>query len=866
MRKAVLIIALSLISIIVLQAEEKEVYEVDVADIKLSTLLSDLKDRYDIYISFNDDELSKYSISLTKEFSSIDKLLDRLLKSTKLQFSKEDNSYIIYPLEEKISLPIFKGVVLDIATGRTLIGANVIYEGGSVQTDRFGQFTLNSLEPKVCKVNVSYVGFEQIEFTCIEKSNNIIYLNQLTTNINQVDVVGDNATSSRIEVGEESGKLKLNPEIASILPGAGDNMIFTYLRLMPGVRAAGEANTLSIRGSTKEENLVLFDGFKLYNLWTFKDGISSINPLLVSDIELYKSGGDVSSGDRTGGYLEINGNSSVEDRSRVTTVINSSTLNLLGAVALSDKFSIAAAARTSYFNKVNKEEEEFSSDLSNIILNKADGTISLSTISYGELDPEYGVSDLNVKVAGDLSSNNKLYFSGYLSKDNYSYTQISIEDSLLHNSVFQNGGNRGAAVYFSHQSNSGYKITSQFSYSQTDKTLSQKEVSLTGLYGANTKDFAENSISEYQLKTGISKQIGSDHIVDGGVEINRGDSYLFMSDFTRDNGKLYGVDLAETFSDYSISNSERLRYSLYLKDQYFRDQNLQIEGGLRFIYSDLMNKAYLEPRGSARYRANDKLTFSIMGGIYHQFERLIPVDGRFDEYWIYAEKDNIKALKSIQTSAGVNYKTEKIEFSAEPFFRDASNLYELISFGDNYILSTKQMRNYGMDLFYKRKSKYVDSWVSYTYMRSKEKQFGETRFSDADLDQRHELKLASIFRFKRFTVVCNYVLGSGLYEGDESTAKVEYRSPTVESSGRVAEHIRSYRDSFDLNRAYSRFDLGAVYGFETKRIEGECGVSILNLFNRKNIDIANLSYDDSNIEIRSENLEITPIIFLKLSF
>ncbi|MBU2552956.1 MAG: TonB-dependent receptor, partial [Bacteroidetes bacterium] len=94
----------------------------------------------------------------------------------------------------------------------------------------------------------------------------------------------------------------------------------------------------------------------------------------------------------------------------------------------------------------------------------------------------------------------------------------------------------------------------------------------------------------------------------------------------------------------------------------------------------------------------------------------------------------------------------------------------------------------------------------------------------------------------------DYVYGSGfpdyLYD----------RSPTSNSS--------------QLPTNYSRLDMAAVYKFLNRRLQGEVGVSVLNVLNRENFKPENFERipagQTSSINLYAEAIPFTPTLFLKL--
>jgi len=92
-----------------------------------------------------------------------------------------------------------------------------------------------------------------------------------------------------------------------LLPDLGEDPVRAIARL-PGVASQDFSARAHVRGGLADETLVRFDGLRLYDPYHFKDflGIfSTIDPGLVSDINVYTGGFPVSFGDRTSGVIDI---------------------------------------------------------------------------------------------------------------------------------------------------------------------------------------------------------------------------------------------------------------------------------------------------------------------------------------------------------------------------------------------------------------------------------------------------------------------------------------------------------------------------------------------------------------------------------
>ena len=108
-----------------------------------------------------------------------------------------------------------------------------------------------------------------------------------------------------IDQNKETSHSTINPVGFVNLPNMGETDIFRTIQMLPGIGYTEGSSGLNIRGVTPDQNLVLFDGFTLYNLDHFFGTFSSINPNVVKDIQIYKGGFDSRYGERLSGIIDI---------------------------------------------------------------------------------------------------------------------------------------------------------------------------------------------------------------------------------------------------------------------------------------------------------------------------------------------------------------------------------------------------------------------------------------------------------------------------------------------------------------------------------------------------------------------------------
>ena len=137
--------------------------------------------------------------------------------------------------------------------------------------------------------------------------------------------------------------------------------IFRSLQLLPGVSATNESSSgLYIRGGQPQENLVLLDGIKVYNVDHFFGFFSAFNASAIKSVELYKGAFPSKYGGRLSSVIDLTGK--VGSFNEVKGSLSANLLSANGSIEIPfmKKFSFFASGRrsftdllqTSFFEKI----------------------------------------------------------------------------------------------------------------------------------------------------------------------------------------------------------------------------------------------------------------------------------------------------------------------------------------------------------------------------------------------------------------------------------------------------------------------------------------------------------------------------------
>ncbi len=324
-------------------------------NLPLNKVITLLRDKYDIKVSFNDDKLSMYVVNVNESFVSAEEALTFLLKGLPLDLEKVNQVFVISTKKVALSSRkyLLSGHVLDGVNYESLPFSSININGYPLTTDLKGNFSYSAYADSLFHIQVSYLGYYKLDTTVAATNNLDIKLFESSIKIEEV-VLSSRSGEKATNTNSSSGYLKLNRSVGEDLPGSSDNSVYNLLRLQPGILAAGEqSNDLIIWGSYKGQTKVSFDGFTIFGLKNFNDNIGAINPLMAKDVTVKKGGYGVEQGDRVGGIVDING---IEGSAKLPSLnigINNLTVNASASTPLFKNTSLVFAARQTYYNIYN---------------------------------------------------------------------------------------------------------------------------------------------------------------------------------------------------------------------------------------------------------------------------------------------------------------------------------------------------------------------------------------------------------------------------------------------------------------------------------------------------------------------------------
>ena len=737
----------------------------------------------------------------------------------------------------QISRVDISGVVTDEKSGEALFGANVLLYTDSLKhsdmirgaaTNRFGFFSLPSVPAGEYFIFISSIGYE----TKVKKivlpgtSSSLrtdIQLTEKPYTLEEV-VVEDRRET---DFSRTTSTIEVDPSLVQKLPSlGGEPDIFRALQLLPGVTAATEISTgLYVRGGSPDQNLTLIDGVVVYNPSHLGGFASTFNSDVLRSIRLIKGGFPAEYGGRLSSILDITMREGTKEKFKGSANINSISSRVTFEGPFDSLSTFIFSGRTMYLDKILPISNKFNSI------------------------PRYDFFDFNGKVNYTLSEKDKLFISGFYSKDNINEAPNSKDVGF--DITWQNATVNLTWTSFS--SSTSFSNTSLMYTNYFFSTLLKDKMPVK----QPLDFFTSSEIHDFLLRREMQFFLNNHSLKTGGEVIYHNFSTT-TSDFFIEELQykpIFGTDI------------NGVEVSVYLQDEWTITSDLRSNLGGRFYYFRNGDLFAFEPRVSLTYYALDRLVFRGAFGITNQALHLLSRNDIYlpTDVW-YPSSRNIRASRSIQGAAGfeVTSVDRTFLFSAEGYYKDLKNLYEYsdtpdFTFGTDIENNLVKGRGeaYGFEFFLNKRVGNFSGWVGYTLAYTK-RYFNLLNRSEPyypRYDRRHDISVVlgyDVSSALNFGATWTYGTGQALFLPISQYQLIGLSNPQNNPASIYFEN--SGRDAFRLP-PFHKLDLSCRYKIFISDKALELNFNVYNVYNRFNVFSKYIGY-----KINEETGERIPVL------
>ncbi len=833
----------------------------------LISYLKELETKFDVKFSYVDDDVRSVEIT-TPNTSTLQEVLDYIQTKTQIKIQKLDDRY--YALTKSTTVDLC-GIVLDNFQQNTVTGATVEVLGTelAIITDFDGSFSLNNI-PRNAKLQIRHMGYKTLFVDAEELLASTpcatLLLAQFYQQLEEV-VVYEFLTKGLVKQLDAS--IELNAEEFGILPGLSEPDILQTVQALPGIKSVDETvSDINIRGGSNDQNLILWDGIKMYQSGHFFGLISAFNPYLTKKVTLIKNGTSATYGDGVSGVIDMRTKDKIETDFYGGAGFNLISGDFYGQLSVGDRLAFQFSARRSMTDFLNTPTfDTFFNRAFNS--NKVVGGTTETTLI--DRDDRFYFYDFTGKILYDINEDHKFRMSFININNLLDYTERQPEQNRWTTSALdQTNTSFGASL--DSKWNDRFSTTVNAYYTRYD--LNARNVSKRGDLDEQVLN-QNNEVIETSAKLSVNYKLNDGFQWLSGYQLNQ-TAITNITDVSEPQFKSDIIDIVNTSSLFS-----ELVYQS-------SDERLFARGGLRLNYLENpgsveevtveprlgpgnFQEFILEPRLSLNYAITPKLKAIFLGEFKSQStNQIVDLEQNFlgieKRRWIVSNGRDLPITRSKQGSFGLNYDSRNLYIGLEGFYKEVNDISTSTQGFQNQNQFNGEIGKYdvkGIEFLVNRKTNDYSVWASYAY------NVNTYTFETVDppnfpnnLDIRHSATLAGTLtmNFLRFGLGLNYRSGRPFTEPIADTPvdnnifppEIIYNEP---NTSRLPEYLRA-----DASVIYD-FDMGG-------NVKASVGASVLNFTNRKNV--LNIFYrlDDNDLleTVESTSLGITPNFSFRVKF
>ncbi len=657
------------------------------------------------------------------------------------------------------------------------------------------------------------------------------------------------------------GSINIKPETFGILPGLIEPDVLQTIQAIPGVLSTDETvSNINVRGGTHDQNLMLWDGIKMYQSGHFFGLISAFNPYTTKRVNVYKNGTRAKYGDGVSSIIDMQLPDAIDNEFEAGGGFNLINTDAFAKIPLSDKTELQLSTRRSITDLINTATFE---NYSKRIFQDSDFEKSKNNINSISQNESFYFYDVTAKFLYDITKKDKVRFHFFNVYNDFNYDErstINDRTEALRSKLTQR--NSAIGITYTRDWNEALSTTTQVYVTNYDLDAINFDVL------NNQRLIQENEVYDGSVKLDINYMHNHQLKINGGyqfTEVGIGN----LEDVNNPNFRSFIKEVLRSHSIYGetsfLSNHAKTKLVL----------------GTRLNYIDKFNMFFAEPRLSFSQRFLNNFRFEVLGELKSQTtSQIIDLQNDFlgieNRRWVLAnnktevETINNKNLypvpitKSKQASAGIHFNKNKLLISAEGYIKKVNGITTRSQGFQNQYQFVNTIGSYeikGIDiLLNKQFSDIFSTWISYSYSTNNYT-FDELNDGNPfpnNVDIRHALTFAGTYTYNHLKIA----LGLNWHSGIPNTEPDLNDTP---EGGRIP---YTNPNSSNLDD-YLRTDCSATYSFNiSEHAKATLGASIWNLLNQKNIINKYYSLNDANeiIPIENQSLGITPNVSFRVQF
>lgn len=856
---------------------QSERFTIRAEQMLLVDLLEQIEQKEGYLFSYQVQDVEGIRVSVDLKKTDIHFFCKYLSEVTGLEFNPLSPPYVIVQNlrgeQKNSSTRMLSGTVIDHLTQVPLAYATVYLQASMIgeYSDHKGRFQLEIGADVQDTLVVSYVGYEvqKIPILANEQYEPFgVGLAYFSFGENMV-VVTDYLTDG-IDLAEEGASTNLGPARLGTFPGQVEPDILQSIQFLPGVSSPdGSAESIYIRGSTPDHNLLRWEEIPIYHSTHLFGMVSAFNPYIMEEVEVHRGGFGAEDGGRIAGLIDLYSPDQTVEQNQWGAGGTTTHGQTYGAFSLGQKKAVGLVyslrhSLAGLWTSPIQQQSVFRDQVGPI---------------FGDMDPfdlpaevtleeELQFSDGNLKLSWAPNERHQFELAGFFSQNTYTDRIVAILRGAEHlNDLTQ--GNRGAKMSWTSAWNERWssEVTTLGTHFDYQYTFDQRPIDTSEMEPRWSSERI-NAVTEWQAKSAVQ------YAGKGGAEWKLG--YQLTQ---------YEVDFfvrSQRNSMMPNSNGDdksATNHSLFTNFQTNPDARLGFELGFRLNRFHPADRLFGEPRMRFWMHPSENWVLHVQSGQYFQFisqvvEFVGEEVGLIAPMWRLNFGQNNPALRSWQHQFGLTYHQNGWVLDLQGYIKRSKGI-SLMALGytppagNNFFIGNSEAE--GIDLLIKKRIQNYRMWVSYSLGRSAYvfKNFFDQQFP-SPYDIRHQFNWVHLWKIGAWELSASWKWQSGL-PYSEAVDLVQMMSDNGPPTYRLI------YDELNEQRlpTQHQMDVSAVYHFHPqsrKNWQGWLGFSLINLYNRRNVyqrDYFHWGWAGEPREIfyvEKEQLGITPNAVLRLQF
>ncbi|WP_160114078.1 TonB-dependent receptor plug domain-containing protein [Aquimarina sp. AU119] len=811
--------------------------------ISLFSLLNQIQEKFDCSFSYADNDIKGITLLNPPEISDLQEIIQYLEQNTPLNYTFLSAKNIVLSLtinENRIC-----GILQSFVNEKRISNATIQTRNNAVISNEKGEFNLEIQDINEL-VRISFIGFKTQTFLAKELINTpcitivlmpeVQYLNEIILNdylIKGIDKKSD-------------GSISIDYNDFGILPGLVEPDLLQTIQALPGILSVEETvSDINVRGGTNDQNLILWDGIKMYQSGHFFGLISAFNPYLTKNVQLIRNGSSASYGGGVSSIISMNTSNEINKERDISLGINMISIDGYIDTPLGKKSSLQLSMRksisevletptyTQYFDKAFQDSE---------VLNTTDNTFNTNDdFSFYDISLRwlYQLTPQDLIKVNALVIRNDLDF-----QENATINQVNI---ARESNVNQN--NSTGSIWYQRKWNDFFR--SEILMYGTSFTL---EAINSDIFNDQRLQ-QENKVLESGIKLNTLLKINSNFNVKSGYQFNE----TGITNLRDVNNPTFRDLIKEVVRTNSIFSEVELKS---------KNNNTHLNLGVRFNYFDKFDTFIAEPRLSFNHKFLDHFTVETLAELKSQItSQVIESQNDFlgveNRKWVLSNDNNIPILKSQQVSLGLSYNHNNWLVSTDTYYKHIDGILSQSQGFQNQLEFESDHGSYtvkGVDFLINKRFEKLSAWLSYSYATN---MYSFNTLSERDfpnnIDIRHNINFAVSYTLDNF----KFSTGINWHSGKPTTIPIAGDEISEDGS------INYNHPNSDTIEDYTRWDASATYNFKLfKNTNSLLGVSVWNILSQENI--VNNYYRTNNTqnveEVRQFGLGFTPNVVFRINF